>query len=501
MSICLRVLLVTICSIAITIQVAIAKNIEINIYAINDFHGALRSRHDAPGIAFLAGAFKDMSSKSANSILVAAGDLFGTTVDAKDTNGISTVLAFNELGVDCIALGNHEFDYARQVLNRQKRAAEFPFLAANIKNKDGQNPFQAYKIIEKDGVKIAFIGMITQETLLTATKKNLQGLEFVQPRDILPACIQKVRAQGADIVVLLAHIGSKQNKDGIIGDEVAVVLESIQGLDSTISAHTHEAVNGLYNNIAVVQAKCYGQLIAHVKINYSTEQRSITTLDSKLINVSERRSFIPDTQMNIFIQPYLQAADARYSSVLAVNEQVLTNNRFKPSTLADCFVDLMRQAANADIALFNAGGVRKDYLEVGSFNLRNLIDIFPFDNNLLLVKMRGADIIDALNYGINNSKYGHLRFSGLQVIYNPELAIGHQVVKVTLPDGSLLNSDQYYKVATVEFLLDGGDGFSMFKAVQEKEVLGPLNDLLAAEIKKSGKINHKADTRLIVSQE
>lgn len=497
----LQVLLAIICSITINAQLAIAKNIEINIYSINDFHGALRTRQDAPGIAFLAGAIKDVMSTSSNNVLVAAGDLFGTTVDAKDTGGLSTVLAFNELGVECIAVGNHEFDYSRKLLNKQQRIAEFPFLAANIKAANGNNMFKAYKIIEKDGIKIAFIGMITQETLLTATKNNLQGLEFLNPQDILPQYISEVRAQGADIVVLLAHIGSRQNKSGVISDEVAVVLANIQGLDSAISAHTHEAVNGLYNNIAVVQAKCYGQLLSHIKISYSAKQKSIVSIDSKLINVADKRSFIPDTPMNSFIQPYLQAADEKYGSVLAINEQVLTNNRFQSSTLANCFVDIILQATNADIALLNAGGVRKDYLPAGSFTLRNLIDIFPFDNSVVVSDVRGADIIAALNYGITNYKYGHLRFSGLQVVYNPSLPTGNQVVKVRLSDGSSLNPDKYYKVATVDFLLDGGDGFSMFKAAKNKEVLGQLSELLAVEIKKNGRISYGADIRLLVGQE
>lgn len=499
---CVKILSIFVLSLISCITSVMAEDIEINIYAINDFHGALRTRNDAPGIATLAGALKDVTALTENNIIVAAGDLFGTTVDAKDTQGLSTVLAFNELQVACIALGNHEFDYSRQVLNKQMRAAEFPFLAANILNSDKQNSaFTAYTIIEKNGVKIAFIGMITPETALTATQKNLQGLEFITPATRLGKYIDEVQAQGADIVVLLAHMGSKQERDGAVTEEITTVFKDIQGLDAMISGHTHEAVNGSYKGIPVVQAKSYGQLLAHLKITYAANQKTIAAISSELLEVKQQRQFIPDVAMSNFIQPYLNAADARYSKQLAVNEQVLTNSRFGRSGIADYFADLMCSAAGTQLALLNAGSVRKDFLATGAFSLRNLLDVFQFDNQLVVLELSGQEILDALNYGIVHPRYGLLRFSGLQVTYDLHKAAGQQVLKVTLADGQMLALDKYYQVATVDFLAAGGDGFSMLKTAKNKVVKGYLTDILAAQLQKSGYISHQLDARLLEIKE
>lgn len=490
---CLRTLFTLFFLALLYISPAHAQNIEINIYSINDFHGALRPRIDAPGISILAGAIHDLTKDNSNNIIVAAGDLFGTTTDAKDTDGISTVMAMNKLGVECISIGNHEFDYAPDIVKRQMQLANFPFMAANVKG--GSTKFQKYKIVTRNGIKVAFIGMITPETKLTTAKANTIGLEFLDPDAVLPGYIREVRAQGAQIVILLAHMGSKQTKNGEVQGEITKLLSSIQGLDAVITGHTHELVAGVYCNIPVVQAKCYGQAIAQLKILYSTTANKIIKIEPTAIAVT-KNNFPPDIQMGAFIQPYLDAATTKYNTTIAINDQALTNNRFQESTIANYFLDLVRVHTKSDIAMLNGGAVRKDYIAAGPFSMANLIDIFPFSNRMIKLEITGENILKALNYGIVHPKYGFLRTSGLIIQYDSQLPIGKQVLSATLTNGKRIQADTYYTLVIPDFMADGGDGYNMLQNYQSKEVLAEMTEIIRTELKKKPRIIYLEDNRV-----
>ena len=470
-----------------------AQNVEINIYSINDFHGALRPRVDAPGISILAGAMQQLTTNSSNNIIVAAGDLFGTTTDARDTDGISTVIAMNKLGVACISIGNHEFDYTPDKVSRQMQVAEFPFMAANISSDN--NKFQKYKIVTRDGIKIAIIGMITPDTQFTTTKMNITGIKFAAPDAVLADYIRAVRAQGAQIVVLLAHIGSNQTQSGEIQGEITKLLDNVPGLDAVITGHTHQLVAGVYNNTPVVQAKCYGQAIAQLKITYSTEQNKVIKIEPKTIEIT-KNNFAPDIEMGRFIQTYLDSATSKYSTTIAINEQALFNNRFHESTIANYFLDMLRINTKSDIVMLNAGAVRKDYIAKGPFSIANLIDIFPFANHMVKLNIKGKYILEALNYGIAHPKYGFLRTSGLIIQYDSRLPVGKQILSATLTNGKRIQDETYYTLVIPDFMFDGGDGYNMFKNYKRKEILAEITDIILVELKKKPHIIYTEDNRV-----
>lgn len=158
----------------------------------------------------------------------------------------------------------------------------------------------------------------------------------------------------------------------------------------------------------------------------------------------------------------------------------------------------MREATHADIAFQNSGGIRTS-IPAGNISMGNLYEVFPFDNTLFTIEMTGAQIMKVLEHGIPNKQVGMLQFSGLKIIYD-ESQPATERLTVTLPDGSPLNLTKSYKVATNDFMVAGGDNFTMFKEGKNPtDTYIPLRDVLAVAIKTRKIIDFTLDDRLIQS--
>jgi 2',3'-cyclic-nucleotide 2'-phosphodiesterase/3'-nucleotidase len=156
----------------------------------------------------------------------------------------------------------------------------------------------------------------------------------------------------------------------------------------------------------------------------------------------------------------------------------------------------MRAAAQTDIAFCNGGGLRTG-LAAGAITLGDLYAVMPFDNNLFVASMTGAQVLAALEHGIANEKFGMLQFSGLRVEYDHHAPAGRRVVAVTLDDGSPLEPERVYSVAVSDFLVAGGDEYDMIKAAERHtDTFRQLRDVLAEAVRKAGVIRFRSDDRL-----
>lgn len=442
--------------------------VEIDIYSVNDFHGHLRAEAADPGIVVLSGVLQElMKQNPSGALLVGGGDMFSGTIDANEYQGRPVVLAMNKMDFAANVAGNHIFDYPLEVIKKQTATANFPVLGANILAAAGDKiaePFLPYTIVQRNGLTIGIVGLTTIETQNKASQTNLQPVKIVPPEQIAQFYIDELRNKGTQIIVLLTHIGSSQGKNNAVAGEIIPLLQKLRGVDAVVTGHTHLCVSGMHEGIPVIQAGCYGEAVGRIHLLYSRADKKVVAANPRVYKLNELPK-IKDTTMEKLLEPIFKDVDAKYNALLAVNNQVLTNDRNGDSRVGDYFMDLLKSGFKADVALYNGGAVRNE-LSAGMVTVRDLIKIFPFDSSIYVAEVKGSDLRQVLEHGIGNPDISRLRFSGLQVTADIRMPEGQRISSVILSDGSELTDEKYYKVVSNDFMFSGGDGFSSLKNAQ-----------------------------------
>ncbi|WP_455652594.1 bifunctional metallophosphatase/5'-nucleotidase [Phascolarctobacterium sp.] len=477
--------------------------VEIDIYSVNDFHGHLRAEAADPGMAALAGAVSElMKQNPEGALLVGAGDMFSGTIDANEYQGQPVVIAMNKMGFAANTAGNHIFDYPLEIIKKQAAAAEFPLLGANILTAAGDKvaePFRPYTMLQKQGLTIGIIGLTTLETRDKASQTNLQKVKILPPEQVAQSYIDELRNKGAQIIVLLTHIGSSQGEKTAVEGEIIPLLQKIQGVDAVITGHSHLCVSGEYNKIPIVQAGCYGEAVGRIHLLYSRADKRVVAAASRVYKLDELPK-VQDAAMEKLLAPIFKDIDARYNAVLALNDQLLTNDRNGESRVGDYFMDLLKSGFKADAALYNGGAVRAD-LPAGTVTMRDLIKIFPFDSTIYVAEVQGSDLRQVLEHGIGNPNISRLRFAGLQVTADIGKPEGQRISRILLADGSVLADEKYYKVVSNDFMFSGGDGFASLKNAQNLRACGKANTFFAFALRSFKTINYPAaDDRLKIKK-
>ena len=479
--------------------------VELQFLLVNDFHGHIRQETEAPGAAKLYTTVRDLTGVNPQgTVLLGGGDMLSGTLDCNEFHGRPAIEMMNEMGFAADVAGNHAFDNDGKVIMQQARWARFPFLAANIKDAvSGQvaKPFQPSLLLTRRGIKIGVVGLTTMETPIKASKNNMVGFKFTDPVLDGNTAIRALRQQGAEVIVLLAHMATRQEQDGkITGEELLELLDKLDPVDVVLSAHSHEMVAGTVpvhgRELPVVQAGWAGEKVAVVRTAYDPEQRKLTGTKSFLQDVSQTRVKV-EVPLAERLQEFLAAVDKKYRTPLAENTRALVSDRWDPygGTCANAFTDLMRTQAGVQVVLYNGGGFRSG-LPAGKLTTVNLMDVFPFNGTLYTLTLKGSDLKQAVAHGLDNEKYGFIRFSGLQVTGRVNAPEAERVSALTLSDGTPVTDDQTYTVLTNDFLLNGGDGYTMFKNAQNVVKVGSEVSFMKKALQAAGKIDYQEDGRL-----
>lgn len=269
------ILLITIC---FTISFAEEKLTTITILFFNDFHGRIFPEivkeidENVPvgGAAYISQLVNEERKKNSNGCLfVASGDMFHGTPYSNLLKGKSVVALMNYMKLDAMSIGNHEFDWGEETLAQLVSFSQFPYLSANIFNKDGKRPYylKPYLIVERKGKKIALIGVITKESASIIHPDYIKNLIFKNPKEILPSMVKEVKEKGADLIVLLSHLGFEEDKR---------IAEEVEGIQVIIGAHSHTVLMRPYivKNVIITQAGYHGIYLGvlELKINHSTNE-------------------------------------------------------------------------------------------------------------------------------------------------------------------------------------------------------------------------------------
>lgn len=473
--------------------------VQLDILTVNDYHGALAEAGKNPGAAKLAGWLRAEQAKNPDGTLIlSAGDMFQGSPDSNLLYGKTVVEVMNKIGFTAMTLGNHEFDWGIDTLKVRAKQARFPFVAANVidnttnKAADFAKP---YIIIEKQGIKIAIIGLATPESAYKASPKLVSGLTFADPTATFRELLPKLKQQ-ADIIVVLSHLGgSIDQQSGALTGEAAEFLANSIGVDALITGHSHEGYAIKAQNVPVVQARYNGRAVGKVSLVYSTESKQILASSAALIELNPVMLTADAAVVKILNAAKLEI-DPVKNIVLGKTDHPLSHDRKQLSLLGQWSSDVLKQTVGADIALQNGGGLRTS-IPAGMVTMGQFYEVMPFDNTLVTAEMTGEQVLRVLEYGIHNEKIGMLQFAGIKVIYDASMPAGKRVVEVVMTDGHPLQLKGKYKVVTNDFMASGGDGFTMFKDAQNlTDTYQPVRDVLVDAIRKQQTLNFVGDDRL-----
>lgn len=438
-----------------------AAPVQIDIYSVNDLHGRLRAAENAPGAARLAAALNLLTAANPKgTLIVGGGDMLSGSIDADSFDGLNAVEAMNLMGFAANCAGNHAFDYNFPAIVRQAKAADFPLLAANITDENGNipAPFAPYAVVKRNGIKTGIIGVLDEQAFKKVNPDRVAGLKLTSPAEAANKYAAQLRRNGVQVVVLLAHIGG-QMENGMLAGE-------------------------------------YGRQIGHIKLFYDADTGKITQAEAQVYE-TDALTQEHDSKAAAFLQPYFERVDAVYSKVLAYNTQYLANEKYGESLLADYFMDLINGELQTDITLYNGGAIRSN-LPAGNVTLRELKQIFPFNNTLYVVRLRGSNILKALEHGLGSKEIARVRFAGLTVTADLTAPEGGRLISAQLADGSMLSPERYYSVAVNDFLLSGGDGYTSLKGAEIIRESGKDLDVLSTALKKAGQINFDYNNKRLI---
>jgi 5'-nucleotidase len=502
-------------------QVAsIAPPIEVQILAINDFHGNIEQPPEPVSVtqpngtvlkARLGGAPQLAASLAqarvghANTITVAAGDLIGASPLASAYFlDEPTIDAMNLLGLNLASVGNHEFDKGSAELLRMQRGgcetyttrkpcrlepfkgAGFEYLAANVVRDDGSTLFPATAIRQVGPVRIGFIGMTLKETGTLSSPAGVAGLRFADEAATANALVPKLKAAGADAIVLLIHQGGKlpetyveQGCEGLSGDILPILDRLDPAIATVISGHTHNAYacelqKGGATRLLTSAGK-YGYLYTDVWLEFDPSTHRL--IEERAVNVPTTGAAGADPAVAALVQRYADAARPAAERVVGhLAGPARTAARNSESPVADLIADAQLAASKdaakggADLSFINSGGVRTDLVPRadGSITYGQIFALEPFGNTLVVKTFTGAQLRALLEQQFSEGPDGRaiLRDSILipsaNFVYSYDLSkpAGQRIVRMTL-DGKPVDPARKYRVTVNNFLASGGDSYSV----------------------------------------
>ncbi len=366
----------------------------------NDMHGDFMAEQLdnqlMGGISLLSGYIEQVRREEENVLYTISGDMFQGSLIDQEYRGLSTIELMNMLTPNVATLGNHEVDYGLTHLLFLEKCARFPIINANLYIKSNHvRLFKSHVILEVDGMKILFIGIITEEVLSKAKQEKLVGA-LVDVRDAaqeVGKICDSYRTEDIDFTVLLTHIGFQADQ------ELAALLNPEWGVDLIIGGHTHTVLEEpcVVAGIPIVQAGTGTDQIGRFDLTIDTDTNSIHSMKWQLIPIDD--SHCPrDGELEAVLHQYKTATDEKYGRYLTRFAGKYTHpRRDRETELGKIFADLYRDSLGLDVMMFGSGTLRKT--ELGPIvTYKDLVEIIPYDEAIYRVTMTGAQFKQALCY-------------------------------------------------------------------------------------------------------
>jgi len=433
--------------------------VTLSIVGTTDLHGFAFERDGRGGLAILAGYVKNLRHARAEDggavLLLDAGDTYQGGIESNLSEGAIVVDAYNAMGYAAAAIGNHEFDFGAVDVESRRRSphddprgalkvitarAKFPVLAANlIDDATGQvvdwPNVRPSVIVEAAGVRVGIVGVMTIDALRSTLVVNTRGIHVAPLVPAIEAEARRLRAAGAQLVIVTAHAGGNCARfdnpvDLSSCDDSAEMFRVANSLprglvDAIVAGHTHAAIAHEVNGIPITQSFSAGRAFGRIDLVFDRgrgkvadarifpPQDLIVPADYEGLQVERDRHVVEA------MAPELARVRALQATPLGVTADGPIRRVFDDeSPLGNLFADAMRASVpDGDVALTMAGvpgGLRAD-LHGGPLTFGELYDVFPFDNQIVTLRLSGADLYDVVSQEIRRTRRGALGISGIRI--------------------------------------------------------------------------------------
>ncbi|MFH0800656.1 MAG: 5'-nucleotidase C-terminal domain-containing protein [Pseudomonadota bacterium] len=432
----------------------------VTILHFNDIHGHLEpveakggERCGAARIATIVHRIEDENgAKGAETILLFGGDALTGTLISLEFKGDAEFDFFNDIGVDAMTIGNHDFDEGLPRLEALIQKAQFPVLSANIRwKKSGELLTRPWTVISGRGPEVAVVGLATIETRTTTAPQNIAELDVTGPAKEAQGEMKKL-PKNVPLRIALAHMGQKEGAD---------VAQKVRGLSAVIGGHDHSARPEencrMVKKVPVCLTPPNGCYVG--RLDFEVDGNKVRFEGSRLLSAGA--SVPKDKAVAKLVDGYSRRLSGKYDRVIGKATKNLKVSKAEQTPLGRLICDAIRWKTGVEIGFINSSGVRAP-LKRGIIKVRDVVEMLPFKNTITILRMKGSEIADV---GAQGSKRG----AGF----------------IQISGADDLEKDRTYSVGTVDFLADGGDGFEMLKGIEDRkssDIL--LRDVVMDYIKK-----------------
>jgi 5'-nucleotidase/UDP-sugar diphosphatase len=476
---------------------ALAETVNITFLLTNDID-KFAGEEKRGGIGRLNAVVKAERAKG-HVVYVHAGDTISPSLLSGLDKGEHMIALFNMAPPDAFTPGNHEYDFGPEVFLKRMGEARFPLLAANLRDPQGNliPNFADTLMIERGGVKIGIAGLTNDDSYAVSSPGNLKIGNAVEAG---LAAAKQLRDDGADLVVALTHSGRAEDNEMLASHAFDLILSG-HDQDLLVQYDGRTAMAESYEQADYIIA-----LDVAVDVEVTDGKRSLTWHPNFRIIDSATVTSDPETQAKIAeLQAELgkELAVAIGSSTTPLDSRRATV-RTGEAAIGNLIADASRAAVGADIAITNGGGIRgnKEYAAGSKITRGDVLTELPFGNKNVKVEITGKAVQAALENGVSQVEKVAGRFpqvSGLSFIYDPSKPPGERIVSVSIA-GAPLDPAKTYTLATNDYMLGGGDGYTALK--DAKVILNARDAKLLANdvmvyVRDKGEVAPKVEGRIV----
>lgn len=477
------------------------KTYKITVLHTNDHHGHFwRNEYGEYGLAaqktLVDGIRKEVAAEGGSVLLLSGGDINTGVPESDLQDAEPDFRGMNLVGYDAMAIGNHEFDNPLAVLRQQEKWAKFPLLSANIYQKStGERLFKPWALFKRQDLKIAVIGLTTDDTAKIGNPEYFTDIESRKPADEAKLVIQELQqTEKPDIIIAATHMGHYDN--GEHGSNAPGDVEMARSLPAgslamIVGGHSQDPVcmaaenkkqvdyvpgtpckPDQQNGIWIVQAHEWGKYVGRADFEFRNGEMKMVNYQLIPVNLkkkvtwedgkSERVLYTPEIaenqQMISLLSPFQNKGKAQLEVKIGETNGRLEGDRskvrFVQTNMGRLILAAQMDRTGADFAVMSGGGVR-DSIEAGNISYKNVLKVQPFGNVVVYVDMTGKEVIDYLTAvaQMKPDSGAYPQFANVSFVAK-DGKLNDLKIK-----GEAVDPAKTYRMATLNFNATGGDGY------------------------------------------
>ncbi|MCZ6597680.1 MAG: bifunctional UDP-sugar hydrolase/5'-nucleotidase [Planctomycetota bacterium] len=443
----------------------LAGSIHLVVLHTNDVHGQALprratwiDREDPPlvgGLPRLAAEIERIRAETSGAneavLVLDGGDWFQGTPEGRFGMGAGFVAALKAVGYDAMCIGNHELDHGVSQLVQILDSVRPPAIVANLREPETGERLawtKPWKVVRRAGLAIALVGLLTPETP-EITHPDARSIAFEEPGRSLERALDEIRRElggEADLVIPLTHLGLEADRE---------LARAVPDLPLIVGGHSHTylAEGVREGDTLIVQAGSKATVLGRVDLWIDPEDGTVLESSARLIDL-DTEPVARNADVERLCAELVRRADENMDVVVGRLSASLEGARgLRSSTAGNLLADVFRERVGADVGLHNKGGIRTN-LSAGDVTRRDLFQLLPFDNTLVVLDLSGEELFECVRRAVEGRSHSGLELSGMRV----SVTGSGRLVSVEV-GGRALDPDRTYRVATNSFLARGGDEY------------------------------------------